>query len=289
MEECMGEDLKQSLLILYNRIKLTREFPAFIQKTNISAIYKGRGDVSSIESDRGIFLITIFSTILMKMVYQDKYSIIDQAMTDSNIGARKQKNIRNHIFVVNSVLHEALQNKSNNPLDLMILDYKQMFDSECLFECMNDLYEAGVKDDIFPLIYESNKRSYVAVKTPNGLSKREIFEDLVMQGDILSPLISSLQVDSIGKECYENKKHLYFFKNIVPIPPLGMIDDLLTISECGYKTRLMNEFINFKTGTKRLQFGAKKCIKMHIGRANSKTLCNDLFVGEWKNEVVSDQ
>ena len=31
----------------------------------------------------------------------------------------------------------------------MILDYKQMFDSECLFECMNDLYEAGVKDDIF--------------------------------------------------------------------------------------------------------------------------------------------
>ena len=151
-----------------------------------------------------------------------------------------------------------------------------------------DLYEAGVKDDIFPLIYESNKRSYVAVKTPNGLSKREIFEDLVMQGDILSPLISSLQVDSIGKECYENKKHLYFFKNIVPIPPLGMIDDLLTMSECGYKTRLMNEFINFKTGTKRLQFGAKKCIKMHIGRANSKTLCNDLFVGEWKNEVVSD-
>ena len=36
MEECKGEDLKQSLLILYNRIKLTREFPAYIQKTNIS-------------------------------------------------------------------------------------------------------------------------------------------------------------------------------------------------------------------------------------------------------------
>jgi hypothetical protein len=26
-----------------------------------------------------------------------------------------------------------------------VLDYKQMFDSECLFECMNDLYEAGVR------------------------------------------------------------------------------------------------------------------------------------------------
>ena len=101
-------------------------------------------------------------------------------MSDSNIGARKAKNIRNHIFVVNSVIHEVLQNKSKSPIDLMVLDYKQMIDSECLFECMNDLYKAGVKDDIFALIYDSNRRSYEAVQTPHGLSKREEFTDLVM-------------------------------------------------------------------------------------------------------------
>ena len=83
----------------------------------------------------------------------------------------------------------------------MVLDYKQMFDSECLFECMNDIYEAGVKNDLFALIYESNRRSHVAVQTPQGLSRREIFEDLVMQGDVIAPLISSLQVDTFGKEC----------------------------------------------------------------------------------------
>ena len=141
-----------------------------------------------------------------------------------------------------------------------------MFDSECLFECMNDVYEAGVKDDIFALISEANKKSLVAVKTPHGLSRRETFEEIVMQGDVLAPLVSSLQVDTMGKECIEEKKHLYFFKGIVPIGPLGMVDDLLTISECGVKTTLMNEFINFKTGTKRLQFGTAKCIKLHIGK-----------------------
>ena len=288
MDGSMREDLKKSMLILCNNIKLTREIPKFMQTTNICAIYKGRGDRSSLESDRGIFLITIFRTILMKMVYKKKYSIIEQSLSDSNIGARKHKNIRNHIFVVNSVLHDVLQKKSRNPVDLMVLDYKQMFDSECLFECMNDLYEAGVKDDIFPLIYESNRRSYVAVQTPHGISRREIFEELVMQGDVLSPLISSIQVDTIGKECLENKKHLYYFKNIVPIPPLGMIDDLLTISECGDKTKLINEYINFKTGSKRLQFGTSKCIKMHIGKTNSETLCQELYVGEWKNEMQYD-
>ena len=145
-----------------------------------------------------------------------------------------------------------------------MLDYKQMFDSECLYECLNDLYEAGVKDDIFALIYESNRTNKVAVQTPNGLSRREEFKEIVMQGDVLAPLISSLQVDTIGKECFEKKIHLYYFKDSVPISPLGMVDDLLTISECGYKTSLMNEFINFKTGSKKLQFSTQKCIKMNI-------------------------
>ena len=155
--------MKKSLLILFNKIKETRKFPAFMQKINICAIYKGKGDVNDLESDRGIFLVTILRTILMKMVYKDKYPVIDKSMSDSNIGARKNMNIRNHIFVVNSVIHDVLRKKSNKPIDIMVLDYKQMFDSECLFECMNDLYEAGVKDDIFALIYEANRINNVAV------------------------------------------------------------------------------------------------------------------------------
>ena len=55
------------------------------------------------------------------------------------------------------MIHDILSKKSNKQIDIMVLDYKQMFDSECLFECMNDLYEAGMKDDIFALIYEANR------------------------------------------------------------------------------------------------------------------------------------
>ena len=287
-EDALGEDLKQSLLILFNKIKDNQKFPTFMQLVNISAIYKGKGDLNDLESDRGIFLVTICRTILMKMIYKDKYPIIDQSMSDSNIGARKQKNIRNHIFVVNSVIHDILNKKSNKQIDITVLDYKQMFDSECLFECMNDLYEAGVKDDMFSLIYESNRINNVAVQTPHGLSRREVFEEIVMQGDVLAPLISSLQVDTFGKECMEEKKHLFYYKDTVPIGPLGMVDDLLTISECGVNTTLMNQYINFKTATKRLQFGTAKCIKMHVGKSESDILCKDLHVGSWKDQVITD-
>ena len=109
-----------------------------------------------------------------------------------------------------------------------------------------------------------------------------------MQGDVLAPLISSLQVDTMGKECLEEDKHLYHYKGLVPIPPLGLVDDLFTISICDYKTNLLNKYINTKSATKKLQFGTTKCVKLHVGKNCNKTLCGDLHVGGWKLNVETD-
>ena len=79
-------------------------------------------------SNWGIFSVMILRNILMKMIYADKYGIIDKSMSDSNIGARKKKNIRNHIFVVNSILHDVLSSSAKDPIDIMVMDFKQMFD-----------------------------------------------------------------------------------------------------------------------------------------------------------------
>ena len=133
-EEVIGTDLKLSMLKMYNKMKSTGTIPSFMKFINISSFYKDRGEVTDLESERGIFLVSIFRTIFIKMVYKDKYDVIEKSMSDSNIGARKHKNIRNHIFIVNSIIHDVLSKKSNDPIDIMILDYKQMFDSECLFE-----------------------------------------------------------------------------------------------------------------------------------------------------------
>ena len=131
MEEVIGTDLKKSMLILFNKIKDTGIIPPFLRLANIHAIYKGRGEITELDSDRGIFIVSIFRYILMRLIYKDKYAIIDKSMSDSNIGSRKKKNIRNHIYVVNSIIQHVLNKKANEPIDIMVLDYKQMFDSEC--------------------------------------------------------------------------------------------------------------------------------------------------------------
>ena len=43
-------------------------------------------------------------------------------MSDSNVGGRKNKNIRNQILFLKSVMNDVLQNKKNS-IDIEILDY----------------------------------------------------------------------------------------------------------------------------------------------------------------------
>ena len=53
-------------------------------------------------------MVTLFRSMLMKLIYNDKYDILDQNMSDSNVGARRGKNIRNHIFVINGIIMDVL-------------------------------------------------------------------------------------------------------------------------------------------------------------------------------------
>ena len=92
------EKLASSLLML-NKIKTEITFPEFMEFCNIVSIYKGKGERMDLDSERGIFIVNIIRSILMKMVYQDKYETIDSSMSDSNVGARKKKGIRNHLFI----------------------------------------------------------------------------------------------------------------------------------------------------------------------------------------------
>ena len=119
--ENIGSDMEYSMLLLLNMIKKTFTLPELMHYADIISIYKGKGKMNSLESDRGIFIINIFRSILMKLIYMEEYETIDKNMSDSNIGARKRKNIRNHIFILNGIINEAINTK-NKAIDIVIFD-----------------------------------------------------------------------------------------------------------------------------------------------------------------------
>ena len=284
-----GSKLKLSLLHIFNKIKEENIIPDFIRLADVSTIYKRKGSKRDLENERGIFVVTILRSILTRLIYIDYYSILDISMSDSQIGARKGKNIRNHLWIVYGVISDVLSSKTKKPIDIQLFDYKQCFDSLWLQECMNDFYSAGVQDDKFALLYNINANVEIAVRTPVGKTTRENISNAITQGDVFGAMFCSKQVDTFGQECLKESKYTYLYRGEVEIPPLSMVDDLLSISECGYRTQSVNTFLTFKTDSKKLQFGAQKCKKMHIGKSHAEYKCQTMKVDNWKEVEVFNE
>ena len=208
--EVIGDDLKESLLTLLNKVKEQLTDPEFMQLCNIVSIYKGKGDQMKLENDRGIFLLNIIRMIKDRMILNDISETVEESMSESQVGARKKRGIRNHLFVLYSIINSVVQ-KESLPVDIQIYDLKQCFDSLWLVQCCNYLYEAGVTNDKLAMIYEGNMTNKISVKLPGeaGVTDSAVIEECVLQGGGLGPTLCSNSVDRVGKESISRKEHLY--------------------------------------------------------------------------------
>ena len=87
------------------------------------------------------------------MIYNDEYSTIDSNLTGTNVGARKSRNIRDHLFVVNAILN-SVKKGPEEPVDICAYDIEKCFDALWSYECINDLYEAGRRNNKLVLLFE---------------------------------------------------------------------------------------------------------------------------------------
>ena len=66
---------------------------------------------------------------MMSLIYNSRIDVIERNLSLSNIGARKKRAPRDHIFVLNAVMNERIQRKNMKELDLVFYDVRQAFDS----------------------------------------------------------------------------------------------------------------------------------------------------------------
>ena len=104
----------------------------------------------------------------------------------------------------------------------------------------------------------------------------------------MGPIECSVHIDNIGKESLKPHMEPYTYKNEVEIPALGWIDDLITVSESGYKTARINAFINAQIASKKLRLGAKKCFMMHVGNKHEDYKNTQLYVDGWDFKKIPD-
>ena len=60
--------------------------------------------------------------------------------------------------------------------------------------------------------------------------------------------------------------HTYLYKDRLPIGFLGLVDDIIGVTEAGIEAQKLNAFVNLKTAEKSLQFGTTKNKSMLVGK-----------------------
>ena len=289
MMQNLGEDLKQSLVHLFNNIKNLNEIPYFFRNVYVTAIPKKLKSPLDLINLRGIFLVPKLRGIFMKLIYNSIIDIIEDNLSSSNIGARKKKSPRDHLFVTYSVIHETLNGKDvSDDVDLVFYDLAQAFDSLSVSHTLVDLFENKIESNILNVIHEMSKTANIVVKTPVGISESKEVEDTIMQGETLSSILCTCTVDKIAKDC-PLQPHKYM--KDVDIPKISFVDDILDINKCGKETVEMNVYTRHEINKRRLQFSATKCVRMHIKSKNisSVATCENLFIDGWKEETYKSE
>ena len=97
-----------------------------------------------------------------------------------------------------------------------------------------------------------------------------------MQGSVGGRLMCTATMDTLGQMFYENEKLLYWYKGVVAVPPLLMVDEVLALQKCSADSVEVNAVINSFIELKKLTLSKKKCSKIHVGKKS--VCCPDLKV-----------
>ena len=138
---CIGSDLKEALFLLFNGVKAEQFIPMFMNLSNITSIHKNNGSKLDLDNDTGIFILTVMKNILDKLVYFDNYQDLDSNMSDSNIGARRNRNIKDHLLIVYGIINSVIKG-GEDCIDIQLYDLIKAFDALWLDDCLNDIFDS---------------------------------------------------------------------------------------------------------------------------------------------------
>ena len=138
-EGIAGEVLLKAILKLRNKLKSNpSEYPNVIGLCNVTTIYKNKGDKKDFNSYRGVFRTTSLRNIMDRLIYNDEYQGVDESLTDCNVGSRRNRNIRDNLFVMNAVMNVCKRGE-DSPCDINVYEVKNV-STPCGFLSVSTTY-----------------------------------------------------------------------------------------------------------------------------------------------------
>ena len=196
-------------------------------------------------------------------------------MSNFQNGGAKGKGAVDNLFILKALFDHAKY--LNKELWLTFHDIEKCFDSLWLEDCINSLWENGVKDDTVSLIDYLNEKANVVVKTPFGDTDPLSFVNIVKQGTVLRPVLNNVSLDRVCKESYSH--HL----GSVEIRSLEFVDDIADPNSDRNSAIASNRIIEQIQHEKRISFSFEKC---ELLKMNSKYKQGNIMVNSENIKTV---
>ena len=108
-------------------MKQQSKYTTAFEPCNITTLYKHKGSRKDFLFYRGIFRVTVFRSILDRLMYNDSYPVIDEQLTDGNVGAQKRRNICDKNLVLGAITN-SVTNGQQPAIQALVMDINTCFD-----------------------------------------------------------------------------------------------------------------------------------------------------------------
>jgi hypothetical protein len=169
-----------------------------------------------------------------------------------------KKSGADQVFLVRSCINHAKY--LDSPLYLNFYDFRQCFDKLWLEDSIISLYKLGLQDELLALIYKTNFKARISVKTPIGRSDYFTKTSIVKQGSVTA---SSLCSSSTGEFCDVNKVGGIPIGKAV-ISTLAYVDDVVTANNNVADAKKSNRNMCFFSDKKKSPLNEDKCFILPV-------------------------
>ena len=152
-----------------NDIKKSKVIPLEWNNMWIKVLTKNKGSSKKLNNYRGIFIVPIISVIFEKLLKNRITPTLEQNMSKFQNGGFRGKGVVDNLFLLRGLLDHAKY--LGKEVWVTFYDIEKCFDSLWLQDCINSLWENGIKDDILSLVYFLNTKANIVVKSPFGKTK----------------------------------------------------------------------------------------------------------------------
>ena len=159
---------------------------------------------------------------------------------------------------------------------IQLYDISKFFDREMLRDCMDALYNNGVKGKLYRLVFEMNRETRIKVRTAVGVTDEESTGEGVGQGTLDGAIISACSIDYSIDKFFSNSSYEVSYGGL-NLQPLLYQDDIFRLCSDPFSAQIGNELIDAVMETKLLDFNLDKSCYIVVGPEEKQSEIRNYF------------